>query len=367
MSSPPAQTPKAPKPPKPAKAPQPSTADAPKAKSAKELKKEKRAAAVAARGGSEGGAAAVDHGARSTAPGVADGVPAVAGSLSRKAPAAPGALSALPPVPGPSAPRRPPIAASEGSTFTPSHSTLFFSHLPEHRPPHTPTAFATAKLHPLIVRLGVLMSSGELRGANARTMAMMVAFREVIREYECPDEAVLWKDLPVYLSPMIAWLETCRPKGVGGGNAIRWLKSEINKLGEQEELSEAEVGGSSIMRLSLRLSKFDHADSIRRSKKTTSSRRSTSTSAIVSNSPIRSLQTTQRRRSSLETWWWCTRGERGARRAAAQIYFQAVLTVPFQIIRRREGVAPGVAGYAVAGPVGLFRSDCRRLATTSRG
>jgi hypothetical protein len=57
MSSPPTQTPKAPKHPKPAKAPQPSSADAPKAKSAKELKKEKRAAAVAARGGPEGGAA----------------------------------------------------------------------------------------------------------------------------------------------------------------------------------------------------------------------------------------------------------------------------------------------------------------------
>ncbi|RSH85687.1 hypothetical protein EHS25_003828 [Saitozyma podzolica] len=240
MSSPPTQAPKAPKHPKPAKAPQPSTADAPKAKSAKALKKEKRAAAVAARGGSEGGAAAADHGSRSTVPGAVDGAAGTAGSLPRKGPAAPGALPAQPPVPGPSAPRRPPIPASEGSTFTPSHSTLFFSHLPEHRPPHTPSAFATAKLHPLIVRLGVLMSSGELRGANARTMAMMVAFREVIREYECPDQAVLWKDLPVYLSPMIAWLETCRPKGVGGGNAIRWLKSEINKLGEQEELSEAE-------------------------------------------------------------------------------------------------------------------------------
>lgn len=70
---------------------------------------------------------------------------------------------------------------------------------------------------------------------------MMSAFKEVIRDYECPDQAVLWKDLPVYLSPMIAWLETCRPKGVGGGNAIRWLKSEINRLGEKGDKSEAEV------------------------------------------------------------------------------------------------------------------------------
>lgn len=85
------------------------------------------------------------------------------------------------------------------------------------------------------------MNSGQLRGANARTIGMMSAFKEVIRDYECPDQAVLWKDLPVYLSPMIAWLETCRPKGVGGGNAIRWLKSEINRLGEKGDKSEAEV------------------------------------------------------------------------------------------------------------------------------
>jgi len=112
---------------------------------------------------------------------------------------------------------------------------LFFSHLPIHRPPLTPAALNSTKLHPIIIRLGLLMSSGTLRGANARTMGMMAAFGEVIREYECPDQAVLWKDLPVYLSPMISWLEGCRPKGVAGGNAIRWLKSEINRLGEQGE------------------------------------------------------------------------------------------------------------------------------------
>jgi translation initiation factor eIF-2B subunit delta len=102
-------------------------------------------------------------------------------------------------------------------------------------------AFSSSKLHPEIIRLGVLMANGTLRGANARTMALLAAFQEVIRDYECPDQADLWKDLPIYLSPMIAWLEGCRPKGVGGGNAIRWLKSEINRLGEGDERTDAEV------------------------------------------------------------------------------------------------------------------------------
>lgn len=89
------------------------------------------------------------------------------------------------------------------------------------------------------------MANGTLGGANARTSAMMAAFQEVIRDYQCPEAADLWKDLPIYLSPMIAWLDKCRPKGVGGGNAIRWLKSEINKLGEGDERTDAEVSESS--------------------------------------------------------------------------------------------------------------------------
>ncbi|KAK4683479.1 translation initiation factor eIF-2B subunit delta, partial [Tremellales sp. Uapishka_1] len=64
-------------------------------------------------------------------------------------------------------------------------------------------------------------------------MGLMMCFKEVIRDYETPEKGVLWKDLMGYLSPMISWLEGCRPKGVGGGNAIRWLKAEINKLGEE--------------------------------------------------------------------------------------------------------------------------------------
>jgi translation initiation factor eIF-2B subunit delta len=122
-----------------------------------------------------------------------------------------------------------------------SSQALFFSHLPPHLPPDTAAAFDSQKLHPEIIRLGVLMANGKLRGANARTMALMAAFQAVIRDYECPDQADLWKDLPIHLSPMIAWLDKCRPKGVGGGNAIRWLKSEINRLGEGDERTDVEV------------------------------------------------------------------------------------------------------------------------------
>ncbi|ADV23533.1 translation initiation factor eIF-2B subunit delta [Cryptococcus gattii Ru294] len=208
----------------------------PKAKSAKELKKEKRAAAVAARAISTDGGVpeGPPGGKQSSSTTTSDGrhSPAVHLNSSSQNPAS----SA-----GPSAPRRPPnLPEFSAPTLFAIQQNLFFSHLPHQTPADTVSALDTGKIHPIIIRVGVLMNSGQLRGANARTIGMMSAFKEVIRDYECPDQAVLWKDLPVYLSPMIAWLETCRPKGVGGGNAIRWLKSEINRLGEKGDKSEAE-------------------------------------------------------------------------------------------------------------------------------
>lgn len=125
-------------------------------------------------------------------------------------------------------------AAAARPTAPPNPAQQYFSHLPVPRDAGTPAAFASGKIHPLVVRLGVLIASGTLRGASARTMAVLEAFREVVRDYNCPENAVFWKDLNSHISPMIAYLETCRPKGVGVGNAIRWFKGEINRLGEAE-------------------------------------------------------------------------------------------------------------------------------------
>ncbi|WWC71286.1 uncharacterized protein I206_105239 [Kwoniella pini CBS 10737] len=202
-----------------------------KGKSAKDLKKEKRAAAVAARGISE---TSTDSSSKTGLPN-SNSVDSRQQSYSQQQHSNANSIGSS------SIPKRP-NHYTEPSALSLStiQQNLFFSHLPKQIQPDISLALNTGKLHPIIIRLGVLMSSGQLRGANARTMGMMSAFREVIRDYECPDQAVLWKDLPIYLSPMIAWLEGCRPKGVGGGNAIRWLKSEINRLGEQGDRSEAE-------------------------------------------------------------------------------------------------------------------------------
>ncbi|KAI9637716.1 uncharacterized protein MKK02DRAFT_24331 [Dioszegia hungarica] len=229
-----APTSKPAKQPKAAKAPTDGAGAKAGEKSAKDIKKEKRAAAVAARGGGEDPRAAAAAAGAGPSGSNANSNSNANPSLGQSTSSQPGGAGTGG---GNNAARRPAPLLSDVSYIlppTPSHS-LFFSHLPILTPPATATAIQSGKIHPLVIRLGCLMASGALRGSNARTTGMLLAFKEVIRDYESPENAVLWKDLPGHLSPMIAWLEGCRPKGAGGGNAIRWLKGEINKLGEEEE------------------------------------------------------------------------------------------------------------------------------------
>ncbi|RXK42384.1 translation initiation factor eIF-2B subunit delta [Tremella mesenterica] len=206
-------------------------------KSAKEAKKEKRAALVASRAVSQSTDNPTDLQPQPS-PNLSTQIQSPSQSQFRTTTSRP---PQQPPTSSIPSKKSQPIGLPDlPSTTTSTHKYWILTHLPTHASPNTPLAFKSGKLHPIIIRLGVLMSSGTLRGANARTIGMMIAFQEVIRDYETPENAVLWKDLPGHLSPMISFLENCRPKGVGGGNAIRWLKGEINRFGEQEFGTEAE-------------------------------------------------------------------------------------------------------------------------------
>jgi translation initiation factor eIF-2B subunit delta len=186
----------------PAKSAAEKAAAADKAKSAKDLKKEKRAAAVAARGGD------------------GEAVPGPKDKAGAKDAQAKSGSSTKPGAKGLS-------AAPTTGTSVPSASTLrlqtqnqLFSHLPTYKLPDSAEALISGKIHPIIIRYGILIASGQIRGVNARTIGLMAAFKEVIRGFSCPPEE-LHRLLPAHLSPMIAFLDQCRPKGVAGGNAIR--------------------------------------------------------------------------------------------------------------------------------------------------
>lgn len=179
-----------------------------KAKSAKDLKKEKRAAAVAARGGD---------------PDTPGGPKDKAGSKDAQSKSGPsgktGGKGSMPASAVTSG-----AAPSSAAALRLQTQNQLFSHLQTYKLPDSAEALISGKIHPTIIRYGILIASGQIRGVNARTIGLMAAFKEVIRGFSCPPEE-LHRLLPAHLSPMIAFLDQCRPKGVGGGNAIRSVRS----------------------------------------------------------------------------------------------------------------------------------------------
>ncbi|KAJ2083442.1 hypothetical protein H4R24_000822 [Coemansia sp. RSA 988] len=82
-------------------------------------------------------------------------------------------------------------------------------------------------VHPRIKEVGLRMATMDISGSNARTVAVMLAFVDVIADYTTPPHTTLVYHLTGYLSPQINFLVHQRPMCIGMANAIRWLKSEI--------------------------------------------------------------------------------------------------------------------------------------------
>ncbi|KKY13927.1 putative translation initiation factor eif-2b delta subunit [Diplodia seriata] len=90
---------------------------------------------------------------------------------------------------------------------------------------------AAKEVHPAILALGLQMSEYVVCGSNARTVAMLLAFKSVIESYTTPPGTSLARHLTSHhLSPQISHLSSCRPLSVSQGNAIRWLKDLIIKV-----------------------------------------------------------------------------------------------------------------------------------------
>ena len=72
--------------------------------------------------------------------------------------------------------------------------------------------------------------TGDIVGGNARCVAMLLAFREMIKNYSTPKEKTLVRDLTVKINSNVSFLTTCRPLSISMGNAIKFLKTRIAKL-----------------------------------------------------------------------------------------------------------------------------------------
>ena len=79
-------------------------------------------------------------------------------------------------------------------------------------------------------QVGLQYLSGEVSGGNDRCIAMLLAFREAIKDYTTPPNKTLSRDLTAKISSYVSFLIECRPLSISMGNAIRFLKNRIAKL-----------------------------------------------------------------------------------------------------------------------------------------
>ncbi|XP_068135015.1 translation initiation factor eIF2B subunit delta isoform X3 [Hyperolius riggenbachi] len=117
-----------------------------------------------------------------------------------------------------------------------------FSHLHQYsrRIPLTQQmSIPTSVIHPAVVRLGLQYSQGIISGSNARCIALLHCFKQVIRDYSTPAHEELSRDLVNRLKPFISFLTQCRPLSASMGNAIKYIKKEISNMSLQKGEEEA--------------------------------------------------------------------------------------------------------------------------------
>ncbi|KAJ1922850.1 hypothetical protein IWQ60_006266 [Tieghemiomyces parasiticus] len=121
--------------------------------------------------------------------------------------------------------------AKTGAKTAPTESKIspLFTHLEERAYPPS-TAHAATGVHPVVRSLGLQFAEFKICGSNARCIAMLQAFKQVIEDYQTPTANTLCRHLPTYLSTQITYLVSMRPMAVTMGNAIRFLKYHISVL-----------------------------------------------------------------------------------------------------------------------------------------
>ncbi|XP_047145211.1 translation initiation factor eIF2B subunit delta isoform X1 [Hydra vulgaris] len=86
---------------------------------------------------------------------------------------------------------------------------------------------STGTIHPVIIKLGLQYAKGIISGSNARCIALLYAFKQVINDYTVPPSKELARDLEMKIKPCISFLSQCRHLSVSMGNAIKYLKQQI--------------------------------------------------------------------------------------------------------------------------------------------
>jgi len=120
-----------------------------------------------------------------------------------------------------------------------------FSHLDQYKGSEELTKNISVSgevIHPAIVSLGLKYAHGVMRGSNARCIALLQAFKQLIQDYSTPDDKEMLRDLDQKLKPQLTYLKQCRPLSVSMGNAVRFLKKEMVEMAEErKDWKESEI------------------------------------------------------------------------------------------------------------------------------
>jgi translation initiation factor eIF-2B subunit delta len=101
------------------------------------------------------------------------------------------------------------------------------SHL---EPPKKPDTEAHKDLHPAVLKLGVLFSQYVIVGSNARCVALLKTFSQVIQDHRAPSSASFIRHVQKHLDPHIAFLLSVRSLSLSVRECIRWLKKSVADL-----------------------------------------------------------------------------------------------------------------------------------------
>eukprot|EP00300_Choanocystis_sp_HF-7_P016822 c19542_g1_i2.p1 GENE.c19542_g1_i2~~c19542_g1_i2.p1 ORF type:complete len:356 (-),score=77.16 c19542_g1_i2:148-1215(-) len=94
-------------------------------------------------------------------------------------------------------------------------------------------------VHRAFVRLALQYESGTLRGSNTRTVALILALKELISDYAPSETDQVRQDLLKHVTQNISYIAISRPMAFAMGNFVKFLKNLITNLDSGVTVNEA--------------------------------------------------------------------------------------------------------------------------------
>lgn len=116
-----------------------------------------------------------------------------------------------------------------------AHGINLFKHLYHKK---KDSVLDNSSIHPAIVKLGVQYASKTIVGSNARCVALLIAIKRVVEDFEKPEQTDFIPSLRKSLKDLQKYLQHCRPPAVSMNNAMHHLVYQMEQF---SSLSDKEV------------------------------------------------------------------------------------------------------------------------------